>query len=128
MVYDVENLFTLRPERPTLPQAPARKQASETQSFVDFNQNLRPSADNSPANIVADKIAVPDITPPNSNVAKINVPNINASYNNASNISASSPFNVEAAFTRLNNILASSNQNQLQQNYSGRGSILNVVV
>ena len=25
MVYDVENLFTLRPERPTLPQAPARK-------------------------------------------------------------------------------------------------------
>ncbi len=118
MVYDVENLFTLRPERPTLPQAPARKPASATQSFVDFSENLRPPTNNAPANIAADKIDVPDITSPNTN----------ASNTNASNISASSPFNVNAAFTRLNNILASSNQNQLQQNYSGRGSIFNVVV
>ncbi|MCH9853142.1 MAG: hypothetical protein K0U45_06515 [Alphaproteobacteria bacterium] len=123
MVYDVENLFTLRPERSNIAQARVTKPASATQSFVDFSQNIRPPINNAPANIVADKIAVPDITPPNSNVTNINVPKINVP-----NISANSPFNVDAAFTRLNNILASSNQNQLQQNYSGRGSILNVVV
>ena len=113
MVYDVENLFTLRPERPTLPQAPARKAASATQSFVDFSQNLRPS---------------PAETAPATNVNSAPTANAPTSNFNIANISANSPFNVEAAFTRLNNILTSSNQNQLQQNYSGRGSIFNVVV
>ncbi|MCH9845415.1 MAG: hypothetical protein K0U39_07900 [Alphaproteobacteria bacterium] len=111
MVYDVENLFTLRPERPTLPQAPARKQASATQSFVDFSENLRPAD-----------------TVPTNNVVANNANNATTANFNVPNISANSPFNVEAAFTRLNNILTSSNQNQLQQNYSGRGSIFNVVV
>ncbi len=120
MVYDVENLFTLRPERPTLPQAPARKAASATQSFVDFSQNLRPSP--------AETTPTPAEITPTTNVNSAPTANAPTSNFNLANISANSPFNVEAAFTRLNNILTSSNQNQLQQNYSGRGSIFNVVV
>ncbi len=95
MVYDVENLFTVRPERASIGQAQRKKPVAGNQSFVDFTTDTQATS--------------------------------SSQKSTQQSIRAASPFDVDGAFKRLGEILANNTRNQLEQSYSGRGSILNLV-